>query len=176
MAAVFSDLEGLRLGHIEEPAGRRGLRDGQHPTAARRSPHRRRDRDPRRGRASRSAPEWFPCGPAGRHWACRTCRAGSGCASPGHRSSSFRPSLAGGLELVVLSSAALRSLPRFPREAPSRARSGMAAGRSRKSQAVPGCDPTPAAAIGSRRAGTRRLRSARVTSRSPGSRSARGPD
>ena len=73
-----------------------------------RSPNRRRGHDPQHGPGSRSAPASFPCGPAGRRLAWRTCRAGL-------RVRLWvplflrRPSLAGGLLLVVLSSAALRS-------------------------------------------------------------------
>ena len=62
-----------------------------------------------------------------------------------------------------------------PRAVPSQAPPGRAAGRTRKSPEAAGCGPTPAAATGSRRAGTRPLRSAHATSPPPGSRCARGP-
>ena len=108
MGAVFGDLQGGVVGHIEDLST-----DGRAVTVG----VRQRCAAARTGggvmihnmvRALGPAPASFPCGPAGRRLACRTCRAGFGVRLwvPLFLR---RPSLAGGLLLVVLSSAALRS-------------------------------------------------------------------
>ena len=107
-------------------------------------------------------------------------RAGSrSCRTPGHACPRGAP---GGPGTARSSSgsapsnaAATDASPRAPREAPSPARPGTAAGRTRKAPGAPGCGPAPAAETGSRRAGTRSPRSARATSPAPGSRCDRGP-
>ena len=109
MGAVFGDLQGAWLGHIEDLStdGRAvtvGVR--QRCAAARTGGG---VIDPQHGPGiSVTLPASFPCGPAGRPWP-------AGLAALAIRVRLWvrlflrRPSLAGGLLLVVLSSAALRS-------------------------------------------------------------------
>ena len=138
------------------------------PSSGSRSPCRRsRDggRSPAPPRTERSAGSrsWRTPGPAPSQAAPR--RSGSARSSSGSAPSSA-PAPDASPRMAV---------PACLREAPSGARPGRAAPRTRKAPEAQGCGPAPAAATGSRGAGTRRPRSARAASRLPGSRCARGP-